>query len=87
MLQCFSLVQRSPSEWSVCAGATPGFMWEVRRGGKAGGASRLGGGVHFYPPEVLPIAARTNHGFLCTLRSLQSNCACKLFAYPLGLNL
>ena len=33
------------------------------------------------------IAARTNHDFLCTLRSLQSNCACKLFAYPLRLNL
>ena len=31
--------------------------------------------------------ARTNHGFLSTLRSLQSNCACELFIlWELGLN-
>ena len=41
----------------------------------------------FLSSEKQIYSARTNHGFLCTLPLLQSDCVCKLFAYPLGLNL
>ena len=39
----FSVV-RSPSKWSVCAGAPPEFMWEVRRGGCDVGWGKTFGG-------------------------------------------